>query len=314
MLACCHAVAKPSNFAEPMSPRTRRCATVAAPAKVNLTLRVVGRRGDGYHLVETLMVPTSLCDTVRLRAGPASLRTRVTCHVLGRERVPTGPSNLAVRAAHAVLDSLGTHAEVAIELAKRIPVGAGLGGGSADAGAVLRALPRLLGRRLAPATVHDLAASLGADVAFCVTCRPAIGRGIGDELEPVPGLPRLHLAIVVPSARVETRWAYANALKSLTSCRATTTDILSRLKDGRLGELLHNDLQAGVAARVPDVDRLVTALTRAGAQATVMSGSGSAVVGVFASAAAARAAAARFAAPDRAFAAWAVRRRPVASG
>lgn len=314
MLACCHAVAKPSNFAEPMRTRTRRCASVAAPAKVNLTLHVVGRRSDGYHLVETLMVPTSLCDTVRLQVGPAGRRTRSTCRVSGSERIPTGPSNLAVRAADAVLEALGTHAEVDIELTKRIPVGAGLGGGSADAGAVLQALPRLLGARLAPATVHGLAVSLGADVAFCVACRPAIGRGIGDALEPVPGFPRLHLVIVVPSARVETRWAYANALKSLTSCGATTTEIFSRLEGGRLGELLHNDLQAGVAASVPDVGRLATALTRAGAQATVMSGSGSAVVGVFASAAAARTVAGRFAPPDRAFAVRVVRRRPVASG
>lgn len=287
------------------------CLHLRAPAKVNLTLRVVGKRDDGYHLLETLMVPVSLYDDLSIRVcRRPPRRARVVCRVSGGEGVPRGRGNLAARAAEAVLDASGSTRRVEIDLCKRIPVGAGLGGGSSDAAAVLYALTRLPDCRLRGEALLTVARGLGADVPFCLFSRPALAGGIGDELQFVTAFPDTRLVVVVPEARVSTRWAYANALKSLTSRPKGTTDLLLRLGRGRFAELLHNDFQAGVGVVVADVKRLVVQLRRSGALATVMSGTGSAVVGVFASAREAAGAARSFTGSDRAFAVKVLRRRP----
>ncbi len=281
------------------------------PAKVNLSLRVVGKREDGYHLLETLMVPVSLYDDLAVRVhSRAPRKARVVCRVLAGECVPGGGSNLAARAAEAILDASGSPRRVEIELRKRIPVGAGLGGGSSDAAGVLYALNRLPDFRVKRQSLLALAGQLGADVPFCLCSRPALATGIGDRLRFVSGLPELHAVVAVPEARVSTAWAYANALKSLTSRPKGTTGSLLRLGRSRFGDSLHNDFQAGVVAAVPDVARLVERLMGAGASATVMSGTGSAVVGVFGTAREAAAAAGGFAGADRAFAVKVLRRRP----
>ncbi|MFP6599811.1 MAG: 4-(cytidine 5'-diphospho)-2-C-methyl-D-erythritol kinase [Deltaproteobacteria bacterium] len=275
---------------------------VQAAAKVNLVLRVGKRRSDGYHEIESLMVPVSLYDDIEIRAQPAR-SVCVEVSVTGSEDVPVGPDNLAGKAAEAVLGALGLGAQVDISLSKRIPVGAGLGGGSADAAAVVRALPGLLGHELSPGSSHDLALSLGADVPFCLAARPCLARGIGELLEPVDGLDFPHLVVAVPEARVSTRWAYANALKGLTSLDRVPSLTRSSLAGRPLRELVANDFSPGVEAGFADVGRLSGMLTAAGAGATVMSGSGSAMVGLFTSEALARSAAATFSRPDRA---WAV--------
>lgn len=300
-----------------MRSRSEHRAAILAPAKVNLTLHVVGRRADGYHLLETLMVPVSFFDELEIRAAGAR-RSNVTCHVSGPAKVAGGARNLAARAARLVLAELGVDARVSIRLRKRVPAGAGLGGGSSDAAAVLKALPRLLGRRIRRERLREMAAGLGADVPFFLDCRPAWASGIGEVLRPIPRFPRLHFVVAVPPTRVETAWAYANALPPIP--RLTTRKRGRTRADGlragakSLSFRVSNDFEHGVSAAVPDVARLRKRLVALGAQAVVMSGSGSAVVGIFASRAEAEQAAGEFRSPDMAVAVQVLRRRPAERG
>ncbi len=290
-----------------------------APAKVNLTLRVLGRRADGYHAIESLMLPVSLCDRVDISVASSRL-PRVRCRVDGPERVAGGASNLAALAARRVLQASGAVAQVSIALTKHVPAAAGLGGGSSDAAAVLNALPKLLGVRLSRQALARLAAGIGADVGFFLGCRPAWAEGLGDELTPVAGLSGLHLALVVPKVRVSTAWAYAHALPKraqrrlggdLTSARRATTRGERLPFDAEaISSCVFNDFERGVKQAFADVARISGRLRQSGAAAVVMSGSGSAVVGVFASAAAATRAVEGFSGPDKGFAVRVVGRRP----
>jgi len=293
---------------------TGACATAAswAPAKVNLTLRVLGQRGDGYHLIESLMVPVSLCDRVELRVEPGD--GAITCNVDGPEEAPNGEENLAACAARRVLEELHTAVDIEVRVTKHIPAAAGLGGGSSDAAAVLRTLPGMLGRTFRPLRLAEIAVGIGADVPFFLTCRPSVAMGIGEILVPVPRFPEMSLVVAVPNVQVSTKWAYGNALPpigTLTSRDAATTRSLRlRLKREPITALLSNDFQAGVTAAFPEVLRLKGKLESLGAEATVMSGSGSAVVGVFRSGRRAEQAAAAVTGPDRAYAVRVLRRRP----
>jgi len=290
-------------------PASSGAAFVRAPAKVNLYLRVLGRRPDGYHELDSLMFAVSLYDELTIQVNP-SRRRAISCRVSGAERVAGGASNLAARAAAAMLEHLGVRCRVAIRLRKNVPFGAGLGGGSSDAAAVLRVLPRLLGRRLPAATLRAMALRLGADVPFFLTCRPARARGIGERLSLVAGVPEGALAIVVPPSRVDTGWAYRTALPGLTSGRSVSRlPPLPRRLDA-VDSWFFNDFGVGIERAVPEVRVCRERLARLGARATVLSGSGSAVVGWFDDMAAAKAAASSFAPPDKAYAARILRSAP----
>lgn len=287
-----------------------RRAEYRAPAKVNLALRVLGRRPDGLHELESIMAPVSLYDVVRIAARESAGKSRITCEVAPGIEAPSGPANLAWRAAESVLRALEVCADIRIVIEKRIPAQAGLGGGSSDAATVLRRLPALLGRRLARSRMLGLAAELGADVPFFIDCRPSIATGIGERLEPLRGFPRLALAIAVPPVGVDTAWAYANALPAqakLPLAGGQRRVPLLRAVDlqlsiERLLSRLSNDFESGVAESVGDVDRVRTRLRELGAVRTVLSGSGSAMVGVFSSLRDARSAANGFGSNDRVFA------------
>jgi 4-diphosphocytidyl-2-C-methyl-D-erythritol kinase len=282
---------------------------VAAPAKVNLVLRVLGRRADGYHDLETLMVPISLADTVWIRARQSDHVT-VDCRVEGDATVEGGPQNLASRAAVALLEAAGRRACVEIHLHKRVPHGAGLGGGSSDAGAVLRGLASILG--LPRCRDRDIAVArrLGADVPFFLACRPAWATGIGDLLEPLAGFPVLNLVVAKPAVSVATAWAYREALSGLTSPESENNFRRFSFADAALGRGFRNDFEPGVARAFPDIARVGKTLQSQGASATVLSGSGAAMVGLFATLPAARRAAAVFRDPDRAWAVRTLRGRP----
>jgi 4-diphosphocytidyl-2-C-methyl-D-erythritol kinase len=259
-----------------------------APAKVNLVLRVLGTRPDGYHLLETLMVPISLYDDVVLEISPGTGRVR--CSVEGSERVDGGRDNIAAAAARAVLAATGQGADVDIHLTKTIPSGAGLGGGSSDAAAVLRLLPRALGSRLVPAALARMATGLGADVPFFLRCRPAWATGIGDRLVPIKDFPDLSLCVAVPRTRVNTAWAYHNALPRRAHRRRMPEPEEAGIDANRLRLTaksirfqFFNDFERGIRSACEDVGRLLAMMKKLGAVATVMSGSGSAVVGMFGS-------------------------------
>ena len=279
---------------------------------MNLTLRVLGQRGDGYHLIESLMVPVSLCDRVELRVGPGD--GSITCSVDGPEEAPDGDANLAACAARRILDEIGASVDIDVRVTKNIPPASGLGGGSSDAAAVLRTLPAMLGRTFRPLRLAEMAVSIGADVPFFLTCRPSVAMGVGEILVPVPRFPEMSLVIAVPNVQVSTKWAYGHALPPIATLTsravANTRSLRLRLKREPITALLSNDFQAGVAAAFPEVQRLKGKLESLGAEATVMSGSGSAVVGLFRSGRRAEEAAGAVAQPDRAYAVRVLRRRP----
>jgi 4-diphosphocytidyl-2-C-methyl-D-erythritol kinase len=252
---------------------------LAAPAKVNLFLRVFDERPDGYHALETLFQAIDLADDVRLERADAG----VELAVVGADLGPPG-GNLAHRAATALLAAARVSGGVRIELRKRIPAGAGLGGGSSDAAAVLKGVAALYEIPTGEGLLRGIAARLGSDVPFFLGRSPlAAGRDRGDVLEPFAPLEEASLVLVSPPVHVSTAWAY----RALDQARRVRGPSLGPALRGRpsgwpdLAARLHNDFQAVVGKAHPEVLRSLEALERAGAVAALMSGSGSTSFGIF---------------------------------
>jgi len=257
-------------------------ARVTAQAKINLLLRVLARESSGYHSIETLFMRLDLGDDVRLRVAPDR-----SLECAGPAIPPSGlgpaERNLAYRAAVAYADATGWPTGFAIEIDKQIPVGAGLGGGSSDAGAVLRILdalsPRPLGARLI-----ELAAPLGADVAFMTIESPmALAWGRGERLLPIRTLDRRHVALLVPDFAIATADAYAWLASDRgpyePSAQVIAPDSLATWES--LALVATNDFERVVSARHPIIAELVDELSSVDAVLAMLSGSGSAVYGVF---------------------------------
>lgn len=261
-----------------------------APAKINLFLRVTGRRPDGYHELDSLFVPISLHDRLRLRwTEAADAAVTLEC---ASAAVPPGPRNLAVKAARAFMAEFGVSAHVVIELHKEIPAGSGLGGGSSDAAAVLRALKALSGVAEG-GRLFRLALALGADVPFFLVPAPARVGGIGERIEAVELPKRLDLVIAVPPFEVSTA-AIFGALKPEDWSGAAAEDEVSTFARGGAVQkrFLVNDLASVAATRHPEIARLRELLEELGARGAAMTGSGGGVFGIFDSAAEAQRAAA----------------------
>jgi 4-diphosphocytidyl-2-C-methyl-D-erythritol kinase len=269
----------------------------SAPAKINLLLRVVGRRSDGYHELDSVFVPVSLHDRVTIMVRPGAPR-RVTIRCDGATLLDDD-RNLAVRAANAFMTGFGIELEAAIELRKEIPMGAGLGGGSSDAGAVLRMLAALC-RIGDSARLAEIALGLGADVPFFLDPRPARVGGIGERIMPLPSLPDLNFVIAVPPLEAPTDVVY-RALRAEDWSGPASADEIRAIVEGRIEpRLLVNDLAKSAMAMWPAIASLKAVLENAGARAAAMTGSGCGVFGIFDSPSQARAAAAevRARAPD----------------
>ncbi len=252
------------------------------PAKVNLYLKVLARRADGYHDLVTVMQPLTLADELRLTPGKG---LTLDCQ---HPEVPSGPQNLVWRAAEKFGAATGQVPQVHIELVKKIPVAAGLGGGSSDAANTLLALNELTGNPLDGATLHELAAELGADVPFFLRPGPAVGRGIGTILSSLD-LPPYWYVLLNPGLAISTSWVYGQLdLDAL----AKTGALLPTAWDGEHPEnWVANDLETVTLNRYPELRELLTGLSKAGARAQGMSGSGPTLFGLFHEAEAARAAA-----------------------
>jgi 4-diphosphocytidyl-2-C-methyl-D-erythritol kinase len=267
-----------------------KLSSALTPAKVNLFLRVVGRRPDGYHELDSLFVPIAIYDRLRIAVRPAA--TSSITLAANRADLSSPEKNLAGRAAAAFMDEFGITAEVMIDLEKNIPVGAGLGGGSSDAAAVLRMLTSLeridQRERLA-----RIALSLGADVPYFLDPMPARVGGIGERIVPLRKFAPLHLVIAAPPIEVRTADVY-RALTREHWSGAARAAVVSALAAGKfMPGALVNDLAAPAIALHPEIGELKALLEAAGAIAAAMSGSGGAVFAVFATAAdASRAAAA----------------------
>ena len=268
------------------------------PAKLNLGLRVRGRRADGYHEIESVFVPLDLGDTVAVEETRApGIRLRVAGLSDG---VPADASNLAWRAARAFADAAGLEGGLAIELHKEIPAAAGLGGGSSDAGAVLRLLAERHPGRLGREQLAELALGIGADVPWFLDPRPALVTGIGERIEPLRDGPALALLLGNPGIPLATAEVYRvwDALDgALTAPEAASTmpppawgsDEPPASAD--LEAWLRNDLEPAAVRLCPPIARLRTALGEADARAVGLSGSGPTLFGLFADTAAAEEAA-----------------------
>jgi 4-diphosphocytidyl-2-C-methyl-D-erythritol kinase len=258
-----------------------RTVRVPAYAKLNIGLRVLYRRPDGYHEIRTVFQTISLADRLDISLNPAR-RTRIA--VAG---TPEIRDNLVARAAELVLNALSIHGDVRMNLKKNIPMGAGLGGGSSDAAAVLLALPALAGKALLADKLFQLAAQLGSDVPFFLHGGTALGLGRGEELYPVPDLPGAQGLLVVPKIHSSTAEAYRDLSPALTSIplqnklNSFQQEIWRGEADGRIAAD-GNDFEEVVFARHPELKRIKAQLLRVGAQPAAMTGSGSAIFGIFA--------------------------------
>ncbi|HEX6965295.1 MAG TPA: 4-(cytidine 5'-diphospho)-2-C-methyl-D-erythritol kinase [Gemmatimonadaceae bacterium] len=257
-------------------------ARVTAQAKLNLGLRVLAREASGYHAIETIFVRIELGDRVTVRTGG---RER-SIHCTGANVGPAA-DNLAHRAARAYANATGWPDGFAIEIDKVIPVGGGLGGGSADAGAVLRALNGLAPRPCAEHELLGIAGTLGSDVPYLTTAAPlALAWGRGERMLVLPPLPTRHVVLVLPHFGISTAAAYG----WLAATRAETPPAPALLDLEQLGgwkELAAhagNDFEPVVAERHPEIRAIIDALRCAGASIAQMTGSGSTVYGIFADA------------------------------
>jgi 4-diphosphocytidyl-2-C-methyl-D-erythritol kinase len=260
---------------------SRRAVTVRAHAKINLDLRVLGTRSDGFHELRTVFQALALHDTIECVPRPGPLT--IECDTAG---VPLDRSNLVWRAAEALWRSLrrqGPVKDVLVRLHKRIPLQGGLGGGSTDAAATLVALAHAWRVPLRPNQFVDVAATLGADVPFFLSGGTALGLGRGDEIYPLADLPRHWVVLLIPGFGVATVDAYGWYDAERDPARGPMVREAQYVPGpwpSRAAQMI-NDLEAPIARHHPEIEQMKTALRRAGALAAAMSGSGSTVFGLF---------------------------------
>ena len=253
--------------------------TTHAPAKINLDLRVIGKRRDGFHELRTLLHSIELHDTLsfRYRAGPITVRSNTV-------GIPKGRKNIVWRAASELWTALGRRGlpkDVAISITKSIPVGAGLGGGSSDAAGALRGLCVLWEANLTRACLKKVAARIGSDVPFFLDGGVALASGRGERIRQVGALDPFWVVLAIPSFGVSTvnayQWFDVDEHKGPLVSNRT---YLPRGWRRRMGTLF-NDLQGVVIARHPELSTVVDALLETDAELAAMTGSGSAVFGLF---------------------------------
>jgi 4-diphosphocytidyl-2-C-methyl-D-erythritol kinase len=265
---------------------------VRAPAKLNLYLRVVGKRPDGYHDIETIFERIDLADELTMDLHPRTLEMSCSDPAL-----PCGDGNLVMRAALLLRQEGGVSAGARLRLEKRIPIAAGLGGGSADAAAALTGLNRLWDLKFPHNRLLELASQLGSDVPFFLGAEAfAIGRGRGDRCEPLASSARLSHVLITPPERLSTADVYAGAQFNLTAGKPSISIVAHALRNGSLGELaggLWNDLAPEAIRRCPIIATIQASLREQGCFGALVSGSGSAVFGLLADGAQAQEAASR---------------------
>lgn len=243
---------------------------LTAPAKINLSLRILSKREDGYHELETLMAPISLADELEISHthGFETGDIRLTCN---DPSLPTSADNLCVKAAHAFQEASGLYESVAITLLKKIPHGAGLGGGSSDAAAVLRGMNTLFDEPFVMEELHQLATQLGSDVPFFLESKPAWCRGRGELLTEAEPLPAWKMLLIKPPFSIATAWAY-NKLQAADARHQEEAITLD-------GITIVNDLERPVFEKYLLLPTLKVWLQdRSEVRAAWMSGSGSTMV------------------------------------
>ena len=255
---------------------------ILAPAKINLSLRILGKRPDGFHDIESLVQKVDLFDRITF-TNASDGRISLVC---SDPDIPGDENNLACRAAMILAEAAGVRDRgVRIELEKNIPSGAGLGGGSSDAAAVLMGLSSFWKLSTTTGFLADLGAQLGSDVPLFLYPSPAIIKGRGEIVLPLTARLSGYFVIIYPGFSVPSQWAYSNFRLTKTADKYRIS-ALSKAEGGELlpddwSSLLVNDLEAAVIQKYPEIAKAKEALLEAGARAALMSGSGSAVFGLF---------------------------------
>jgi len=261
---------------------------IEARAKINWTLDITGQRPDGYHLMDMLMQSVTLADEVTIT--PAE---EITLTTGGSPLLPADERHLALRAARVLAMHTGCTKGAAIHVKKRIPVGAGMGGGSADAAAVLAGLNRLWGTGLDQQELEALGLTLGADVPFCLRGGLTRTTGIGERMEDLPCGRMWPLVVIQPCEGLSTKEIFTAYHAGVVEARPDNAAAAAALADGdpqSLAASMANVMQPVSVQRRPEIAEAISALTTYGAFAAQMTGSGSAVIGAFTDAAAASAA------------------------
>jgi len=266
--------------------------TVFSPAKINLYLRILGRRADGYHDLETVMLPLDFGDQITLQL--AEKNVTLECD---DPRLPTDDTNLALRAAKLLATKCGGEQGVRILLQKRTPLAAGLGGGSSNAAAVLKGLSQLWQVDTPPDMLGELAARIGSDINFFLAGGAALCRGRGEQVEPIACKLSAAILLVNPGFGISTKWAYeswsrserdrAKAAAGLTPKPPEVSLLLRALAENDLlgvSRCLFNSLEAPSIKKFPVLRLLKDAMRAGGATGALMSGSGATVFGLFAGA------------------------------
>jgi 4-diphosphocytidyl-2-C-methyl-D-erythritol kinase len=249
---------------------------ILSPAKINLFLQILEKRPDGYHDLITLMCCIGLYDTISLTFGVKDIT--VTCD---HPDVPEDETNIAYGAAHLFFKKIKNNEGVTISIKKQIPVAAGLGGGSSNAAAVFLGLNRYYGYPFSTGELMSMGLSLGADVPFFIFQKPAIASGIGEKLEAYQNLKNLKILLVFPGFSISTADVYKKLNLGLTKCEKKLKSFL--LNKQRFDPRYHlcNDLEAVTASEYPVIKTVKEALLNQGALGALMTGSGSAIFGLF---------------------------------
>lgn len=251
-----------------------------SPAKVNLTLEILGLRPDGYHEIRSIMQPISLFDEVIIELGEG---TGIELESSGIE-TPSGKENLAWRAAELFLKESGLEHKIKISIKKRIPPGAGLGGGSGNAAAVLVGLSRAT-RALSEAELLKIAPRIGADVAFFVRSQTALIEGVGDKVTTLRDFPVFHYVILCPNIHSSTeqvykKWDELDGNKT-ESRRDRVNEVVEMFSDNTESPPLQNDLEQAAISLHPEIKSFKEILLSLGLKSVLMSGSGSSVFAIF---------------------------------
>jgi 4-diphosphocytidyl-2-C-methyl-D-erythritol kinase len=254
-------------------------------AKINLRLDVLHKRTDGYHEVSTLMHRINLRDEIHISRGHNNLEI-----ICSHPQVPADDTNLASIAARSLLNRYRIKEKVRIVIDKKIPVAAGLGGGSSNAAATLTGINQLFELGISKEDLLDVGTAIGADVPFFLFGKSAHATGIGEKLAPIEIIPQLWLLLVTPPIQIATPWAYSSLRRGLTNNAVNITIPKCIARIDQVISLLSNDLEEAVFARYPQISTVKDELIAKGAKGSLMSGSGSTVFGIFASEEEARAA------------------------
>ena len=258
-----------------------REATYTSPCKFNLFLDVIDRRADGFHEVVTIIEPLSLSDRLHLRETSGKMEV-YTDH----PGIPDGPDNIVYQAAQLIREEAGVKRGVVIRIEKRVPAAAGLGGGSANAARTLLRLNELWELNLSPQTMVRLSAKLGSDVPFFLNPTTSLCRGRGEESTPLPPTPNFWSVLINPGFPISTRWAYEQL--EVSSPRPPhqnleiIIDALKRSDLSTLGNSLYNIFQEVLEPRIPRLHEILDFFRNNNTLGTILSGSGSTVIGLVA--------------------------------